>query len=45
METEENVVGPTLDEEERITCIPFSLHYTPLLTVQRSLHLLHHNRI
>jgi hypothetical protein len=35
METEENVAGPTLDDEEIITCIPFSLHSTPLLTVQQ----------
>ena len=38
MENKENVAGPTLDDEERITCVPFSLH-SPLLTVQRSLHL------
>ena len=38
MGTKENVAGPTLDDEERITCVLFSLH-SPLLTVQRNFHL------
>ena len=31
-------MGSMLDKGERIMCVPFSLH-SPLLTVQRSLHL------